>query len=260
VPKPISELRSPSNLLGILFDVDDTVTWEGKLVPEALLCMARAQAAGLRMVPVTGRPGGWVDHLARMWPVDGVVGENGGLWFWMQDGKMHRRFSQSADVRMANMERLERVRTAVLAEVPGTAIASDQDYRHLDLAIDFCEDVPPLDNAAIDAIVSVCDAHGAVSKISSIHVNTWYGQFDKLAGFEALHKARWGGPVDFSRWAYFGDSANDEPMFKAFELSIGVANVADFLPRLEHKPTWITEGSGGHGFVEGMAALGVLSA
>jgi HAD superfamily hydrolase (TIGR01484 family) len=252
-------LKPPANLLGILFDVDDTVTWEGKLVPSALLAMAAGQAAGLRMVPVTGRPGGWVDHFARMWPVDGVVGENGGLWFWMDDGKMHRGFSQASEVRSDNLKRLEDVRAAVLSEVPGTAIASDQDYRHLDLAIDFCEDVPPLDDAAIDRIVAVCEAHGATSKISSIHVNTWYGDFDKLAGFERLHEERWGGPVDFDRWAYFGDSANDEPMFQAFPLSIGVANVARFLPRLRHPPTWITEGSGGHGFVEGMAALGVTS-
>jgi len=243
--------------LGVLFDVDDTVTWEGKIVPEAMLAMRAGQASGLRMVPVTGRPGGWVDHIARMWPVDGVVGENGGLWFWMDDGKMHRRFSQSADTRRANMVRLQEVRAAVLAGVPGTAIASDQEYRHLDLAIDFCEDVPALSDAAIDKIVSICSEYGATSKVSSIHVNTWFGEFDKLAGFKHLHQERWGGEVDFSRWAYFGDSANDEPMFRAFDLSIGVANVADFLPRLTHKPTWITQGSGGHGFVEGMRALGI---
>ena len=257
MPRPIRELTAPSDLLGILFDVDDTVTWEGRLVPQALLAMAAGQAAGLRMVPVTGRPGGWVDHLARMWPVDGVVGENGGLWFWMAQGKMHRRFSQPEATRQANLGRLQTIREAVLAAVPGTAIASDQDYRHLDLAIDFCEDVPPLGEADIDRIVEVCDAHGATSKVSSIHVNTWYGEFDKLHGFERLHQERWGGPVDFSRWAYFGDSANDEPMFEAFPLSIGVANVADFLPRLTHPPAWITQGNGGHGFVEGMRALGV---
>ncbi len=257
MPRPIRELAPPTNLLGILFDVDDTVTWEGKLIPEALIAMRAGQAAGLRMVPVTGRPGGWVDHIARMWPVDGVVGENGGLWFWMDGGKMHRQFVQPAEVRAENQRRLKAVEAGILHDVPGTAIASDQDYRHLDLAIDFCEDVPHLGDEGIDAIVAVCDAHGATSKVSSIHVNTWFGEFDKLAGFERLHQDLWGGPVDFSRWAYFGDSANDEPMFKAFPLSIGVANVADFLPRLIHPPTWITQAPGGHGFVEGMAFLGV---
>ena len=94
MPRPLRDLEPPTDLVGVLFDVDDTVTWEGRLVPAALLAMAAGQAAGLRMVPVTGRPGGWVDHIARMWPVNGVVGENGGLWFWMEGGKMHRRFSQ----------------------------------------------------------------------------------------------------------------------------------------------------------------------
>ena len=119
MPRPIQELREPSNLLGILFDVDDTVTWEGKLVPEALQAMQAGQAAGLRMVPVTGRPGGWVDHIARMWPVDGVVGENGGLWFWMDGGKMHRRFVQSPTERSDNQLRLQAVEAAVLEAVPG---------------------------------------------------------------------------------------------------------------------------------------------
>ena len=258
-PRPIADLPPLGGLDGVLCDIDDTLTWEGRLVPDALAALARAQDAGLRVVPVTGRPAGWVDHIARMWPVDGVIGENGGLWFWMGEGRLQRRFLQTAAERTTNRARLEDLAAEILAAVPGTALASDQPYREADLAIDFCEDVPPLGDDAIDANVAAIHGAGATCKVSSIHVNGWFGDFDKLEGFRRFHRDRWGGDPDPGRWAYFGDSANDEPMFAAFPLSVGVANVARFLPRMKAWPTWVTKAPGGAGFVEGLdTILGVL--
>lgn len=243
--------RSPA-LSGILCDIDDTLTTDGRLVPAAFAALARAQQSGLRVVPVTGRPAGWVDHFARMWPVDGCIGENGGLWFWMGDGKLQRRFFQPEDVRRDNRQKLDQLAGRILTAVPGTALASDQAYRALDLAVDFCEDVPPLDNAAVDSIVAEFDAIGAVCKVSSIHVNGWFGAFDKLAGFQRFHQDRWGTPADMGAWVYIGDSANDAPMFEAFGRSVGVRNVEHFLQRIpEHQwPRYITPSEGGEGFAE----------
>jgi hypothetical protein len=245
---------------GILCDIDDTLTWEGRLIPEALLGLQRARDAGLRVIPVTGRPAGWVDQIARLWPVDGVVGENGGLWFWMGAHGLERGFVQSEAVRAENRTRLDAVRRRILREVPGAGIASDQAYRELDLAVDFCEDVPPLERSEIDKIVEVFEDEGATCKVSSIHVNGWFGTFDKLEGFRRLHQQLWGHEPDATRWAYFGDSENDGPMFSHFPLSIGVANVRDFLDRLETPPGWITPSPGGHGFVEGLDTLLTLLA
>ena len=244
-------------LRGVFCDIDDTLTWEGRLVPEAFQALAKLQAAGLRVVPITGRPGGWVDHIARMWPVDGVVGENGGLWFFHRDGKLHRRFLQPADERAANRARLTALGERILAAVPGSALASDQPYRELDLAIDFCEDVPHLGDAGIDAIVAGFHDAGATCKVSSIHVNGWYGSFDKLEGCRRIVAELWGEDLDEVRndYAFFGDSANDEPMFGYFPCSIGVANVADFLERMDAHPTWITAEPGGHGFASAIERL-----
>jgi HAD superfamily hydrolase (TIGR01484 family) len=255
LPLPMSEFETPSNLLGVFCDIDDTLTVDGRLVPEVLSIMDRAQRAGLHIVPITGRPGGWVDHIARAWPVNGVVGENGGLWFWFDGAKLQRRFLQSEETRAANRAKLKTLAVQILEAVPGSALASDQPYRDLDLAIDFCEDVPPLDSDAIDAIVAQFHHAGATAKVSSIHVNGWFGSFDKLVGVQHFHQDRWAEPIDFSRWAFFGDSANDEPMFQAFPHSIGVANVAHFFDRMEHHPVWITSAEGGHGFVEGMKKI-----
>ena len=256
---PIREFPSEAarGLRGIFFDIDDTITWRGEIVPEAFAALHAARAAGLSLIAITGRPGGWVDHIARMWPVDGVVGENGGLWFTVRDGKMVRRFLQDEATRAENQSKLAQLATRILAAVPGTALASDQPYRDLDLAVDFCEDVPRLDDTAIDKIVAEFDAAGAVCKVSSIHVNGWFGQFDKLTGCRhLLADLREPGLDDAaSTWAYFGDSANDEPMFRHFELSIGVANVRDFLPRMTAWPRFVTTGNGGHGFAEGVARI-----
>lgn len=252
--KPLAALSRDdvTHLAGILCDIDDTVTWEGRLVPAALVAMAAAREHGLRVIPVTGRPAGWVDHIARMWPVDGVVGENGGLWFYLANDGLRRGFIQDQAERVSNRERLRELGEHILAQVPGTALASDQPYRELDLAVDFCEDVPPLPEHDVDRIVDLFEEAGATCKVSSIHVNGWYGRFDKLTGCGRLLAERWGTTLEEAArtWLYVGDSANDEPMFAHFALSIGVANVARFLPRLSCPPRFVTPSPGGHGFAE----------
>jgi len=171
------------NLRFILCDIDDTVTTEGKLTARAYSAMERLAASGLSVIPITGRPGGWCDHIARMWPVAGVVGENGAFYFRYdaQRRVMQRRFWLDETARSAARARLERLRAEIVAAVPRAGIASDQPYREADLAIDFAEDVGPLDRAEIDRIVAMFEAAGARAKVSSIHVNGWFGDFDKLA-------------------------------------------------------------------------------
>src|SRR3981189_1900572 len=129
---------------GVLTDIDETVSTDSRLTAEAYDAMEALKKAGFRVVPVTGRPAGWCDMIARFWPVDAVVGENGAFWMW-HDRTVHKlrtRFIQSDAERAAGRRRLETVQTDVLREVPGCAIASDQPYRLADLAVDFCEDVP----------------------------------------------------------------------------------------------------------------------
>jgi len=253
-PLPISSLTREDvvDLKGVFCDIDDTLTWEGRLIPAAFQSLADLQNDGLRVVPITGRPAGWVDLIARSWPVDGCVGENGGLWFYMNQGKLIERFVQSLETRTKNRALLDGLADQIVRKVPGCALASDQPYRALDLAIDFAEDVPLMSEAEIDQIVAAFDEIGATSKVSSIHVNGWFGEFDKLAGCRGLVRDLWGEDLNEDRgnYLYFGDSANDEPMFEFFAKSIGVANVATFLPRLKSPPKLITKGNGGYGFQE----------
>ena len=153
---------------------------------------------------MTGRPAGWCDHIARFWPVDAVVGENGAFWMWHdhQAGKLRTRFVQDEAERADGRRRLEAVRAQVLRDVPGAGIASDQPYRAADLAIDFCEDVPPLPHAEIVHIVRIFEAHGAHAKVSSIHVNGWFGDYDKLTTSRLMMRELFGVDLEAERERY----------------------------------------------------------
>ncbi|HEX6005211.1 MAG TPA: HAD-IIB family hydrolase [Burkholderiales bacterium] len=239
---------------GVLFDIDDTLTTDGRLTAEAYAAMARAQASGLRVVPITGRPAGWCDHIARMWPVDGVVGENGAFYFHHDDGRrvMKRRFVHDAATRAAHREQLGAIGAHIIARIPGAAIAADQRYRESDLAIDYCEDVPRLPPATVDSIVAALTAHGLTVKVSSIHVNAWFGDYDKLATTRRLMAECFAVALEREpeQYVFIGDSPNDAPMFAFFPHAVGVANVVDFATRLTHEPAYITERRCGAGFRE----------
>ena len=169
--KPLAELDG-RGVRALLFDIDETLTTEGKLTAQAYAALEKLHAAGRRVVAVTGRPAGWCDHIARMWPVDAVVGENGAFYFFYADGKLHKRFADDAATRAVKRGRLDAIARSILAAVPGCALASDQAYRETDLAIDYCEDVPPLPLEAAERIAAMMRHAGLSARVSSITPST----------------------------------------------------------------------------------------
>ncbi len=254
---------APRDLLAgvaaVLTDIDDTLTLHGRLPAEAYDALWKLKRAGIRVIPITGRPAGWCDLIARQWPVDAVVGENGAFYFRYDDAekKMIRVYAQPAEERRANSAKLWAIAERVLKAFPGTAIASDQAYREIDVAIDFCEDVPPLPLATAQKIAEAFHAEGAAAKVSSIHVNAWFGSHDKLTMSRRLLSEAFGMDVDrdVERIAYCGDSPNDAPMFAVFPLGIGVANIRPYAKLMAHLPRYVTAGEGGHGFAEFVDAV-----
>lgn len=243
----------------VLADIDDTLTSHGRLTAAAYAALERLESAGFIVVPITGRPAGWCDLIARFWPVDGIVGENGALFmrYDRKARKMQRRFLQGEAERSTARAKLAALAETILREVPGCALASDQQYRECDLAIDFCEDVPPLPRPAVDRIVALFEAAGATAKVSSIHVNGWFGHWDKLAMTRIFLAECYGADLDAVRdqIVFAGDSPNDAPMFAYFRHSVGVANVRPFLDRIAAPPAYVTPSEGGAGFVELADAL-----
>jgi HAD superfamily hydrolase (TIGR01484 family) len=249
--KPLAELDA-RGVKALLFDIDDTLTTAGKLTAQAYDALERLQRAGKIMVPVTGRPAGWCDHIARLWPVDAVVGENGAFYFFFAGGRLQKRFQDDADTRREKRDRLEAIAHRILAAVPGCALAADQNYRETDLAVDYCEDVPPLPLEAAERIALLMREAGLNAKISSIHVNGWFGEYDKLATSRVLFAERFGMDLAKSRRevVFAGDSPNDAPMFAFFDCSVGVANVRRFKDLLADEPKYVTRAAAGAGFTE----------
>jgi hydroxymethylpyrimidine pyrophosphatase-like HAD family hydrolase len=95
-------------------------------------------------------------------------------------------------------------------------------------------------------------SEGMHASVSSIHINGWYGEHNKLEGARWIVRELWQRDLDaeMNRWAYVGDSTNDQLMFEAFDNSIGVANIARFVPHLAHLPRYVTVGERGAGFSE----------
>lgn len=259
--RPIAEIPAAAcrAIVAIASDIDDTISTEGKIPAAAYDALWRARAAGLKVIPVTGRPAGWCDHIARMWPVDGVVGENGALYFRHVEADQHgapgrlvRHYVLDAAARAANRRRLDAVAKDVLAEVKGCAIASDQAYREFDLAIDFCEDVARLPDSDVDRIVAVFERHGCTAKVSSIHVNGWFGSYDKLGMVRTFLKQELRIDADGEKESilFTGDSPNDEPMFAHFPNAVGMANIRDFASRVKAPPRYVASKRGGEGFAE----------
>ncbi len=242
------------NLKYLFTDIDDTLTTDGMMPASTLLNIWELSEAGIQVVLVTGRPAGWCDYFARMWPVTGIIGENGAFYYSYDraEKKMNRVFLQSEQERKAGQAGLERIKQRVLKEVPGSGISSDQAFRISDLAIDFCEDVPSLGDVKIDKICRIAQEEGAVYKVSSIHINCWFGNYDKLSCFDRFLKDFTGNSLESMQDTiiYIGDSPNDEPMFKALKHSAAVNNIVNFMDRMEFYPVYKSKKDSGDGFKE----------
>lgn len=248
--KKISEFNH--SLQFLLTDIDDTMTSEGQLGPEAYQALWDLHGRGVKVIPVTGRPAGWCEMIARLWPVSGIVGENGGFYFRYHNKKMHRHFFFDLKTQEQNRKKLNFLETQILKEVPGCALASDQFCRLMDLAIDFCEDVPALPNEKVKKIVGLFKQAGAQAKVSSIHVNGWFGNYDKLSMALKFLEKEFQVSADQAKkiCGFSGDSPNDEPMFEFFPHSFAVANIQKFISQIKHQPQYVTPSEGGHGFAE----------
>ncbi len=233
-------------------DIDDTLTDDGQLHASAYEALWKLTQAGIKVIPVTGRPAGWCEMIARLWPVQGIVGENGAFYFRYYDRKMHRYFFTGENTRLHNQKKLDVIREEVLLSVPGCSIASDQFCRLFDLAVDFCEDVPALSQQDVEKIVDVFHKHGAQAKVSSIHVNGWFGEYDKLTMVLKYLEKEWNIVPEMAKKVagFSGDSPNDEPMFAYFPHSFGVANINNFASTLKNPPQYAAQSRGGQGFVE----------
>ncbi len=248
------KLTPRPNIKFVLTDIDDTITTDGQLTAKAYESLCALAEKDFHVIPITGRPAGWCEMIARLWPVSAVVGENGGFYFNydLQTKKMNRWYSQPQELRKVNQQKLEQLQFEILNQVPNCQISSDQFCRQTDLAIDFTEDIPRLSDEEIQKIMNLFTLFGATSKLSSIHVNGWFGDHTKLTTTQQLLKNVFHiKDEEFKNiCAFSGDSPNDEPMFEYFNYSFGVANLLYFKNDIKHWPQFLTSEKSGLGFSE----------
>lgn len=241
-------------ITGVLTDIDDTLTTVGAITSDALQALGALHAAGLHVIPVTGRPVGWSAPFARSWPVDAIVAENGAVA--LIQGGTRKIYQQDATTRATNYARLQQVAQCVLREVPGATLAQDSPGRETDIAIDHSE-FTHLPQTQIAQVVAIMQREGLQATVSSIHINGWIGAHDKLAGARWIVRELLGRELDTERqhWVYVGDSTNDQLMFRHFPHSVGVANIRRFEAELQHLPRYIAPSERGAGFAEVARAL-----
>lgn len=252
--KPITEMKNTKRLKYILTDIDDTMTTDGKLSEEAYSAMWHAYQAGYHVIPVTGRPAGWCDLMIRQWPIKAIIGENGAFVYYFEDGQL-KCLTHPSVASVDTKVKLEEIKSAVLKAIPECRISKDQFSRVYDLAIDFNEDPPYLGFEVANQIRDICVSMGAQAKVSSIHVNTWFGNYDKLMMTELFMQKVLKEEHIKDTTIFFGDSPNDEPMFEYFPNSCAVSNIKEFLNNLRSRPTFITNKESGKGFAEAIAYI-----
>ena len=250
--RPLSELPVPANLLGVLTDIDDTLTTDGVVPDHVVAAIARLKDAGLKVVPITGRPVGWSVPFASAWPVDSIVAENGAVALRRNaQGSLDKLYQQDAEERASNFAKMQTVLEQIEATVPGAARATDSAGRECDIAVDHSE-FTNMPQAQIDQCMALMKAAGMNATVSSIHINGWFGEHNKLEGARWIVRELFDIDLDVTlgQWVYIGDSTNDQLMFAHFPHSVGVANIARFVPQLQHLPRYVTQGERGAGFAE----------
>ncbi|MBN1241984.1 MAG: HAD-IIB family hydrolase [Spirochaetales bacterium] len=255
---PLAKLprESLAGVRYVLTDVDDTLTEHGRLEASTYSALWRLRDAGLPVIPITGGPAGWCDLMVRMWPVAAAIAESGAVAYWLEEGVL-RSWVWPDAVPVAGSATLSDLAASILRAHPAARLAKNQFCRIFDLAVDVGEEPPRLPAEEVEALRAIVAGSGARMGRSSIHVNIWLGSYDKLAMAERFLAMRYGYNPDHDAASvlYVGDSPNDEPMFRRFPLSVGVANVRKYVDDLEHHPKYVTNASHGAGFAELVAKI-----
>jgi HAD superfamily hydrolase (TIGR01484 family) len=240
-------------IVGVFTDIDDTLTTDGAITPDALEALHQLKAQGLMVIPITGRPVGWSMPFVSTWPVDAMVAENGAVALRCnaQTQDIQKLYQQDLATRTHNFQEMQRIAKRVIQAIPGTVIAQDSPGRETDIAFDHSEfhHLPP---EKIQQVVQLLQQEGMTATVSSIHVNAWFGHHNKWLGAQWILKELTGRDLkqELNHWVYVGDSTNDQVMFENFVHSVGVANIKRFEHELQHFPTYIASHARGKGFAE----------
>jgi HAD superfamily hydrolase (TIGR01484 family) len=242
---------SPSEargLSGLLFDLDDTFLDRGRLDLAAYGALFRLRQLGLGLIAVTGRPAGWGAVLARQWPVDAVICENGALALQRTGNRVARLDETSASERDERGARLRSIAAEVARELPELTPSEDCGLRISDYTFDIGEE-RTVARERVEQAAALARRLGARTLVSTVHLHLTLDGDDKASGaVRLLNRLHGLDPTAARRrWAFVGDSENDESCFAAFHTTIGVKNLSG---RPSIAPRYSSRGERSAGFVE----------
>lgn len=262
---PAKECR---NIIGVFTDIDDTLTTHGDISADALQALADLKAAGLHVIPITGRPVGWAESFAKTWPIDALVAENGGVaWVAQKNVKnggeigmqpayllpkvLSKTYQNTALIRTKNSAKMAKISALVTSKIQGVEVSKDSAGRETDLAFDYNE-FANLSPETVLQVVELLQSQGMQTTVSSIHIHGCFGHFDKWTGAQWIVQELFQRDLaaELDKWVFVGDSGNDQAMFQHFTHSVGVANIRRFESQLTYLPRYIAPSERGAGFAE----------
>ncbi|HMS26164.1 MAG TPA: HAD family hydrolase [Burkholderiaceae bacterium] len=271
--KPIASwpVEQRRNIVGVFTDIDDTLTTQGSITPDALQALADLKAAGLHVIPITGRPVGWATPLAEKLTVDAIVVENGAVALRMVEQPfltenicknelkaayslpkvLSKLYQEEEAVRTRNQSRMQVIAQQLLAQIPELKQTRDSAGRETDLAFD-ANEFAHLSFETAQQVHQLLQQAGMQTTQSSIHIHGSFGSFDKWTGAKWIVRELFQRELadELAQWVFVGDSGNDQAMFQHFVHSVGVANIRHFQSQLQHLPRFITMSERGAGFAE----------
>ena len=235
------------NISLIISDVDDTITSNGKLKPNALEAMYKASEKGYRIILLSGGSAGWCEVYLRQWPIFMVIAESGAVMIY-KDENGQICYQQNPIITKENLDS----RDKLLRMIGEERLSSDQYARLYDIAVD----LKKVSDKELSDIEQMASLMGANYAKSSIHLNIWFGSYSKSKGIitfmdlcgidkETLKKES----------MYLGDALNAEEMFNLIPLSVGMKSVLDNKDKFTHMPKYIASNYGGLGFAEALNNL-----
>lgn len=247
-PSPLSQFVAADlfkNIRLVATDMDGTLTQLGKFTPALLQALEDLATAGIEVLIVTGRSGGWVSGLVTYLPVAGAIAENGGI-FYVNQSKPGVALTSILDI-AAHRQQLAATFAQLQSEFPEIRESADNRFR----ITDWTFDVQGLEPAQLQRLGFLCQQLGWSFTYSNVQCHIKPLRQDKAAGL--LQVLREFFPQYTPEQVLtVGDSPNDETLFDPsyFPVSVGVANVLDYVSQLTHQPAYVTTAAEGEGFCE----------
>ena len=245
---PLSEFVAADlfkNCSLVATDMDGTLTQLGKFTPALLQALEDLAAAGIEVLIVTGRSAGWVSGLVTYLPVAGAIAENGGI-FYLNQSKPGVALTRILDI-AAHRQQLAATFAKLQSEFPKIRESTDNRFR----ITDWTFDVQGLDPAQLQRLGFLCQQLGWSFTYSNVQCHIKPLRQDKAAGLLQVLREFFPQYTP-EQILTVGDSPNDETLFDPsyFPVSVGVANVLDYVSQLTHQPAYVTTSAEGEGFCE----------